>query len=152
MTAPMQFESATVPTPEAVVALTENVTQFLEEHGVDMRAVHHTSLVLSEVLTNLATHGGCCDRPARIVIAVEPGRVMGEITDSGPPFDPRSAPEPSLDVAIEDRPIGGLGLFLVRKLTSALEYTRRNDENSLTFAITRGGNRDPDRSGRETVT
>jgi len=146
---PMRFEGATLPTPEAVAAFIENVTEFLDRNGVDMRASHHTSLVLSEILTNLATHGACRDRLAKIVIAVAPDRVTGEITDSGPPFDPRLAPEPSLDADIEDRPIGGLGLFLVRKLTTALEYARRNDENSLTFAVSRAGSRDSTGAGKD---
>jgi serine/threonine-protein kinase RsbW len=137
-----RFEASTLPTADGIAALTDRVIEFLEQQAVDVRAAHHTGLVLSEVLTNLATHGGCCDRPAKIAVTVGPDRVTGEIVDSGPPFDPRLAPEPSLDVSLDERPIGGLGLFLVRKLTSSLEYTRRNDENCMIFAIRREGNRD----------
>jgi serine/threonine-protein kinase RsbW len=68
---------------------------------------------------------------------VTPDKVTGEIVDKGPPFDPRLAPDPSVDVAADDRPIGGLGLYLVRKLSCSLEYARRNDENCMTFAIGR---------------
>jgi anti-sigma regulatory factor (Ser/Thr protein kinase) len=69
---------------------------------------------------------------------VEPDKVIGEIVDGGPPFDPGLAPDPAFDLALDDRPIGGLGLYLVRKLSSTLEYTRRNDENHTSFAISRG--------------
>jgi anti-sigma regulatory factor (Ser/Thr protein kinase) len=133
-----RLERSTLPTPEAISGLTDEVMEFLGEQGVEVRAAHHTALVLSEVLTNLATHGGCPDRPARVAVTVEPGQVIGEIVDQGPPFDPRLAPEPALDAAVSDRPIGGLGLYLVRKLSSSLEYARRNDENCMTFAISRG--------------
>lgn len=136
-----RFVSSTLPTAEAIAVLIDRVMAFLQEHGVDARAAHHTALVLSEVLTNLATHGDCPDRPAKVAVTVEPDRVTGEIIDNGPPFDPRLAPEPSLDVSITERPIGGLGLFLVRKLCSTLEYARRNDENCMIFAIGREGNR-----------
>ena len=131
-----------MPDPDGIAAVTDQVMAFLEQHDVDARATHHAGLVLSEVLTNLATHGGCCDRPAKIAVTVEPDKVTGEIVDSGPPFDPRLAPEPSLDVSLDERPIGGLGLFLVRKLTSSLEYARLNDENCMVFAVRREGNRD----------
>jgi anti-sigma regulatory factor (Ser/Thr protein kinase) len=94
-------------------------------------------LVLDEVLTNLGTHGNCRDQPAKIAVVVAPDKVTGEIVDTGPPFDPRNAPDPSLDLAAGDRPIGGLGLYLVRKLSTALEYSRQNDENCTTFAINR---------------
>lgn len=137
-----RFEAKTLPSSDAIAAVTDQVMAFLEQHDVDMRAAHHTGLVLSEILTNLATHGGCRDRPAKIAVTVGLDRVTGEIIDSGPPFDPRLAPEPSLDVSLDERPIGGLGLFLVRKLTCTLEYARRNDENYLIFAIRREGSRD----------
>jgi serine/threonine-protein kinase RsbW len=137
-----RFEASTLPTPDAIAAVTDQVMAFLEQQGVDARAAHHTGLVLSEILTNLATHGACRDRPAKIAVTIGPDKVTGEIVDSGPPFDPRLAPEPSLDVSLDERPIGGLGLFLVRKLTSSLEYARRNDENCMIFAIRREGNRD----------
>ena len=136
-----RFEASTLPTPDAVAALTDRVIAFLEQQGVDARAAHHTALVFNEVLTNLATHGDCRDQPARIAVAVGPDEVTGQIIDAGPPFDPRLAPEPSLDVSLDERPIGGLGLFLVRKLSRSLEYVRRNDENCTIFAISREGNR-----------
>ena len=137
-----RFEASILPTPDVIAAVTDQVMAFLEQQGVDARAAHHTGLVLSEILTNLATHGACRDRPAKIAVTIGPDKVTGEIVDSGPPFDPRLAPEPSLDVSLDERPIGGLGLFLVRKLTSSLEYARRNDENCMIFAIRREGNRD----------
>jgi anti-sigma regulatory factor (Ser/Thr protein kinase) len=133
-----RFESSILATPEAISELTDKVMTFLAEQGVETRATHHVALVLDEVLTNLGTHGNCRDQPAKIALTVEPDKVTGEVIDTGPSFDPRTAPDPSLDIAAADRPIGGLGLYLVRKLSAALEYTRRNDENCTTFAITRG--------------
>lgn len=139
MTGPQaRFEKNTLATPGAISELTDEVVAFLDEQGVEVRAAHHIVLVLNEVLTNLGTHGGCADRPARIAVIVEPGKVTGEIVDKGPAFDPRFAPDPILDAAVDDRPVGGLGLYLVRKLSSSLEYARRNGENCLTFAISRG--------------
>jgi anti-sigma regulatory factor (Ser/Thr protein kinase) len=133
-----RFETSILATPETISALTDKVMTYLEEQGVEGRTTHHVGLVLDEVLTNLATHGNCSDRPAKIAVSVEPDKVVGEVIDTGPPFDPRLAPDPSLDIAAADRPVGGLGLYLVRKLSSALEYTRRNNENCTTFAIARG--------------
>jgi serine/threonine-protein kinase RsbW len=132
-----RFETSTLATSDAITDLTDQVMAFLTDHGVETRATHHTALVLNEVLTNLGTHGDCRDRPARIALVVEPDKVTGEIVDAGPPFDPRLAADPDFDVAFDDRPIGGLGLYLVRKLSSALEYTRRDEHNYTSFAISR---------------
>jgi len=134
-----RFETSTLATSDAITNLTDQVMAFLGNHGVETRATHHTALILNEVLTNLGTHGGCRDRPAKIALVVEPDKVTGEIVDAGPPFDPRLAPEPAFDVTLDDRPIGGLGLYLVKKLSSALEYTRRNEQNYTSFAISRRG-------------
>jgi serine/threonine-protein kinase RsbW len=111
---------------------------FLKEQGVEARACHHVALVLDEVLTNLGTHGNCLDKPATIRLTVGTKEVSGEIVDVGPPFDPREAPDPSFDLTADERPVGGLGLYLVRKLSCALEYARENEENHTRFAIARG--------------
>jgi serine/threonine-protein kinase RsbW len=132
-----QLETCALARPEAISDLTDKVMAFLSEKGVDARATHHTALVLEEVLSNLGTHGNCRDIPARIAVKIRPDRVLGEITDAGIPFDPRDAPSPALDVRSADRPIGGLGLHLVRKLSTSLEYARRNGENFTRFEISR---------------
>ncbi len=132
-----QFETSLLARPEAMSDLTDKVMAFLNEQGVDIRATHHVALVFEEVLSNLATHGDCRDIPAKIAVRVSSDEVVGEIVDAGPPFDPRLAPKPSLEMATADRPIGGLGLHLVRALSSDLEYARRDDENFMRFAISR---------------
>ena len=134
-----RFEASILATPQAIADLTEKVIAFLDARGVEHRPTHHTALILEEILTNLGMHGDCLEDPARIVVTVEPGQVTGEIVDVGPPFDPRLAPDPPLDAAPHDRPIGGLGLYLVRKLSCSLEYTRHSNENCLVFAVSRGG-------------
>ena len=144
-----RFVASIVATPEAISDLVERVMAFLAEQGVEVRATHHTALVLDEVLTNLGTHGGCRHRPAKIAVTVCPDKVTGEIVDSGPAFDPRLAPEPSLDLGADDRPIGGLGLHLVRKLSYALEYVRRDDQNCMVFAISRIGTNGESAAGEQ---
>jgi anti-sigma regulatory factor (Ser/Thr protein kinase) len=132
-----RFETSTLATPEAITDLTEKVMTFLSEQGVETRTTHHVALILDEILTNVGTHGGCPDRPAKIALIVEPDKVSGEIIDCGPPFDPRLEPKPARDVSADEKPIGGLGLHLVRKLSSALEYARRNEQNCTVFAVER---------------
>jgi len=132
-----RFAVEVTPSPEALGKLTDNVTEFLEGAGVDARAVHHVALVIEEILTNVATHGGCPDAPASVALEVQPDRIAGEIADRGRPFDLREAPPPDIGASIEDRKIGGLGMHLVRKLTSALDYRREGEQNWTTFCIPR---------------
>ncbi len=132
-----QITVTALPTPEAISALTDQLMVFLKLKQVDARATHHVALVVEEVMTNLGTHGNCRDKPAKITVTIEPRQVKGEIVDSGPAFDPRSAPPPHLDALPDERAVGGLGLHLVRELSSTLEYAHRKDENYMTFTIDR---------------
>jgi serine/threonine-protein kinase RsbW len=132
-----QFEDDVATEPAAIADSTERVMEFLQNAGVDARATHHVALVLEEILTNIATHGGAPAEPTKIRIAVEAKRVAGEIFDSGSPYDPRTGPMPDLEGKLEDRPIGGLGLYLVTKLTSELDYERKGGRNRTVFAIAR---------------
>jgi serine/threonine-protein kinase RsbW len=132
-----RFAADIVPDPMAIAELTGDVAKFLRGAGVDARAVHHVALVIEEILTNVATHGGSPDAQASVALEVQPDRVSGEIGDCGNPFDPRSGPEPDITAPLEERRVGGLGLHLVRKLTSALDYRRDGKQNRTAFSILR---------------
>jgi serine/threonine-protein kinase RsbW len=132
----MALQASALAIPEAISRVIDDVIGFLQREGVDVRATHHVALVIEEMLANLGTHGDCRDKPARITVDVEPSRVRGEIIDQGPAFDPRSAPAPDLTGSATARQAGGLGLHLVRQL-STLEYSHQNGENRLTFFVPR---------------
>jgi serine/threonine-protein kinase RsbW len=132
-----RFAADIVPNPMAIAGLTGDVADFLRGAGVDARAVHHVALVIEEILTNVATHGGSPDAQATVALEVQPDRISGEIGDCGKPFDPRSGPDPDITAPIEERRIGGLGLHLVRKLTSVLDYRRDGKQNRTAFCIPR---------------
>jgi serine/threonine-protein kinase RsbW len=56
-----------------------------------------------------------------------------EIIDDGIPFDPTSLKKPDLTLPAEERPIGGLGIFLITKIMDSVNYTRNNNQNILTL-------------------
>ena len=57
--------------------------------------------------------------------------VSMEISDDGIPYDPLTAPPPDLESELDDRPIGGLGVFLVRELMDSVEYRHEYGRNHL---------------------
>jgi anti-sigma regulatory factor (Ser/Thr protein kinase) len=130
------FVAAVMPEPEAISDLTERAQTFLAESGVDARAAHHVALVLDELLTNLASHGAG-KAPASVRLTVADDRVDAEVVDSGAPFDPRRAPNVDVSVPVADRPIGGLGLLLVHRVTEGLDYKRAGDCNYTNFSVRR---------------
>ena len=59
------------------------------------------------------------------------GRLSAEVEDDGRPFNPLTAPAPDLTSAVEDRPVGGLGIHLVRSLMEQVDYRRESGKNHL---------------------
>ena len=57
------------------------------------------------------------------------------IIDSGKHFDPLKEEDPDTTLNIKDRPIGGLGIFMVKRFTDKLDYIRQNNKNILTMII-----------------
>ena len=133
----MSFERQVLAQPAAISALSEQVMDYLAGAGVDARAAHHVALAFDELLTNLGSHGNSADKPATVRLFVERDRVKGEVLDFGPAFDIRATPDPDLTRTIEDRQVGGLGLFLVRQLACEIGYDRRDGMNRTSFAVMR---------------
>jgi len=121
---------------DAISALTEQVTAFLADCGIDARAAHHMVLVLDELLTNVAVHdtGGAA---VSVRLTVSPDRVTAEVVDAGAMFDPRVERNPDVSAGAEERPIGGLGLWLVHRVTEDLAYEWAGERNRTTFSICR---------------
>jgi anti-sigma regulatory factor (Ser/Thr protein kinase) len=123
--------------PDAISSLTERAAKFLTESGVDARAVHHVALVLDELLTNVATHGGTIETPVSVRLTISLDRVTAEVVDGGRMFDPSVERNLDNSASVEDRPIGGLGLLLAHRLTEALAYERVGERNRTIFSIRR---------------
>jgi serine/threonine-protein kinase RsbW len=130
------FAAELTATPDAISALTERATGFLRQSGVDTRAAYHVALILEELLTNVAAYGGA-EAPVSVSMRISPERVTAEVVDGGAMFDPRVARNLDISAAAEDRPVGGLGLWLVQRLTESLAYERAGDRNRTTFSIGR---------------
>lgn len=133
----MQIEAEIKVAPAEISGFTERATDFLTSAGVDARTTHHVTLIFDELLTNLVTHGGSANRTATVRVWIEADDVQGEIVDTGPPFDPRSTTDPDVSIDLAERPVGGLGLFLVKRFASGLSYTSERGRNRTWFAVSR---------------
>lgn len=61
------------------------------------------------------------------------GKFMVRIVDSGIPFNPLERPNPNLEIPVEQREVGGLGIFLIRQIMDQVTYQRASDRNILTL-------------------
>lgn len=106
-----------------------------EAAGLTAEDRDRLDLVLEELLVNIARyayHPGTGD--VEMAYMVEPaGKLRLEISDKGSIFNPLEKEGPDLSSTLEDRAIGGLGIFLVRELVDSLTYRRENDRNLVSF-------------------
>ena len=58
---------------------------------------------------------------------------MVVVTDDGKPFNPLESPEPDTSLPVEERPIGGLGIYLLRKMFDQMDYARTDGKNRVTL-------------------
>lgn len=116
------------------------VGNFLSEEGVPDRTVHHVRLIIEELVSNVVRYGYDDSGPHSIDVDVRTGahNIAVTVEDSGRPFNPHDAPPPpSVDEQVEYRRGGGLGIFLVKKLTRELVYSRENNRNRVRAIIER---------------
>jgi len=114
-------------------ALTEFLRNFWSETGLPTVEAVPFELALEEVFMNVVMHGSQGGRVPRVEVSVAlvEGGVTLIVEDDGPPFDPLSLLAPNVTASLEERPIGGLGVFLVRQMMDSVRYQRRDARNQL---------------------
>ena len=123
-------------TPENIAAATAFVEAGLEAADCSPKAQMQIDVAMDELFGNVARYAyapGEGDVTVGFELDEATRTAQITLTDSGVPFNPLKAAEPDLTASAEDRPIGGLGIFLVRKTMDSLEYRYENGKNILTI-------------------
>jgi anti-sigma regulatory factor (Ser/Thr protein kinase) len=121
-----------------IEALARRVEAFLAGRAGNPAAVFDLNVAIEEILANVIVHGGPRTGRAPITVTLtQDGRdAVAEIADEGAAHDPFQAPPPNLAATLEDRPVGGLGVHLVRTLVDAFGYRREAGRNIVTLRKT----------------
>ncbi len=92
-------------------------------------------VVLDEVVSNVVNYAYAgLERPIVVEALVRPGRLQIQVTDEGPPFNPLERSRPDTGQPLAERPIGGLGIHIVKELMDEVDYRRLDGRNQLRFA------------------
>ncbi|HEY1313112.1 MAG TPA: ATP-binding protein [Steroidobacteraceae bacterium] len=128
----MNERHTTVPSDAAQLpALTQFLQDFWSANQLPATEAPKFELALEEVFMNVVMHGSQASQPrVDVHLALSSAGITLVVEDEGPAFDPLSVPPPDL-AAIEQRPVGGLGVFLVRQLMDTVEYQRVRSRNRL---------------------
>ncbi|MGL6194045.1 MAG: SpoIIE family protein phosphatase, partial [Thermoguttaceae bacterium] len=124
----------------AVLQNLNNVTglfeELLEKIGCSVKEVNQVVLCVEEIFVNICNYA-YGDEPCDVTIKYKWDSPTSELTlqfiDSGKQFDPLAKPDPDILLSVEERPIGGLGVFLVKKIADNLAYEYKNGHNILTI-------------------
>jgi serine/threonine-protein kinase RsbW len=120
---------------ESLSVFREFISDCCAKFNVLDRTVFELKLAVDEACTNVIEHGYKGMDPGSIILAfrIESDRILVNITDFGHVFEPADAPKPDLEAALEDRPLGGMGLFLIYKMMDNIDYRSSEEGNTLTF-------------------
>lgn len=125
--------AATLENLDTVMAF---VDQQLEEAGCSMKTQMQIDIAVEEVYVNIAHYaynpeiGGVT---IRVQIEEEPLAVILTFIDKGKPYDPLAKEDPDVTLSAEDRQIGGLGIFMVKKSMDNISYEYNEGRNILTL-------------------
>lgn len=120
---------------DSLAQIEQAVESFGTENGWPPDLVFHVHLVLDELASNIINHGyGESGHAFQITIQSRPESLTIEVVDEARPFDPfQDAPHPTVEASVEARPIGGLGVHLVKHLMDEMKYKHENGKNCLTL-------------------
>jgi anti-sigma regulatory factor (Ser/Thr protein kinase) len=115
------------------------LSQFIDEIGEEFSLtpdiIFNLNLVLEEAVVNIINYAYPKEEHQSIFLSakLQDGSIIFVLTDTGKEFDPTMAPEADITLSAEDRPIGGLGIFLIRQIMNQVKYERIEGKNVLTL-------------------
>ncbi|MFA5849370.1 MAG: ATP-binding protein [Bacteroidales bacterium] len=118
---------------EELTKVAQFIEELGEEWGLPVPLVFSLNLVMEEALTNTISYGFEDDGSHTIEINInKTGSLLTIIiTDDGQEYDPTQKKDPDISLPAEERPIGGLGIFLIKKIMDSVHYKRMDNRNNL---------------------
>ena len=117
--------------------ITRAISAFGARHHLSGNCIQDATLALEEIFSNIVYYGfdDDTDHDIEVLLRLSRENLLLEVTDDGRPFNPLSAETPDITLPLEQRPIGGLGIFLARKLVDGLEYRRVEGKNVVAMRL-----------------
>lgn len=119
--------------------LADRMRASMEGLGLSERDLFCIDLVCDELITNTIKYGytDTAEHEIAVNLSVRPTEIVIELEDDGQPFNPLNNATPDTSLALQDRPIGGLGIHLLREMMDRCEYRHADGKNCVTFQKSR---------------
>lgn len=118
-----------------IATLANFIEELGEELSLPMEAIMNINLALEEAVANIIMYAYPSQEEHIILLKVTstPKQLVFLLTDKGASFDPTQVEDTDITLSLEERPIGGLGIFLIRSIMNEISYHRLDNENRLTM-------------------
>lgn len=120
---------------EEIGRMSEFIDQLAEEHNLSPEVSFNVHLALEEAVTNVIMYAFPEGEEHEFVLTARhaDNTLIFNVIDTGREFDPTLQPDADVTLSLEERPIGGLGIFLIRRIMQKVEYRRVDGKNVLTM-------------------
>ena len=124
-----------IPGKAALSEASDFLDRCVEEFAVPLRTGYSLKVVTDEIFSNIVYYSGA--KNAEILFRNEADRIDLVFMDDGMPYNPMEAEEPDITADAEERSIGGLGLFMVKKMAEEVQYAHTAGQNQLTVILSK---------------
>lgn len=121
-------------TPENIPVITAFVDEQLEQHDCPMKAQAQIDIAIDELFGNIvryAYHPEIGSATVQVEVVPDPLAVVITFIDQGKPYDPLAKEDPNVTLSAEEREIGGLGIYIVKKSMTDIAYEYKDGRNIL---------------------
>lgn len=119
------------PTLEQLPQATDFFEGILAEAGASMKVIAQVNVAVDEIFSNIARYSGATG--VVLGCSLKDGKATLRFSDNGRPYDPTEKPDPDTTQSAEEREVGGLGIFMVKKLMDEVTYEYADGSNILTL-------------------
>ena len=127
------FELKAVSSLEELSRIGDFILSSARGSGLDQRERFHLMTAVDEACTNIIKYGGSTE--IEIKCEMDDELVVVQIGDDGVAFNPLEASAPDISTPLEEREVGGLGIYFIRTLMTDVRYERREGKNILTMTL-----------------
>jgi anti-sigma regulatory factor (Ser/Thr protein kinase) len=111
----------------------QTVSRWLVDLGAPAEIEYFANLAIEEFVTNSIKYGydDVKEHLIEVSLSLSGSKLVMTIIDDGRAFNPMEAPEPKVSMSVGEHSIGGLGIYLVRRMSDHMEYAREGNKNRL---------------------
>lgn len=131
----MERRIAVVPDMASISTVSDFFDNCLEEFAIPLRIGYSLKVVTDEIFSNIVHYSGATG--SEILFRNDADRITLVFADDGKPYNPLEAEEPDITAGFEERKIGGLGLFMVKKMAESVQYEYAAGKNQMTVVLSK---------------